>query len=312
MQALDTSTLPVRDRADAIITHLREIALASKVVLHDPPRAFMSTQVYELGPVQLVHLHRSALFIEVSRERDDCAPMVAMMLGSRAHASREQFGHRIDQRPGAVDMVELNHPHKTWNRSSRDGWCLKVGAHALQLPPATIRRARPALDATPLQRVYASHLGMLTRSAATLAEDDAAAELGAATVALTRAVLSSAAGDVGHARDALHEALLPRIQTFVREHLRDPELSPQTIAAAHHISVRMLYRVTASAGVHLEQWIIDERLAGARRELASAAGRDRSVAAVAHQWAFKTPAHFSRRFRDRYGMTPREWQRAQR
>ncbi|WP_019135123.1 helix-turn-helix domain-containing protein [Cellulomonas massiliensis] len=312
MQALDTSTLPVRDRADAIVTHLREIALASKVVLHDPPRAFMSTQVYGLGPVQLVHLHRSPLFIEVSRERDDCAPVVAMMLGSRAQASREQFGHRIDQRAGAVDMIELNHPHKTWNHSSRDGWCLKVDVDALRLPPATIRLARPALGSTPLQPVYASHLGMLAASAAALAADDAAAELGAATVALTRAVLSSAAGDAGRARDALHDALLPRIQAFVRAHLRDPELSPQTIAAAHHISVRLLYRVTAGAGVHLEQWIIDERLEGARRELASAAGRERSITAVAHRWAFATPAHFSRRFRDRYGVTPREWQRAQR
>jgi AraC-like DNA-binding protein len=312
VQALDTDTLPVRDRADAIITHLREIALASTVVLHDPARAFMSTSVHELGGVQLVHLRRSALFIEVSRERDDCAAFVAMMLGSRAQASREQFGHRIDQRPGMVDMIELNHPHKTWNHSSRDGWCVKMPVDALMLPPATVRRARPALATTPLQRVYASHLVMLTRSATTLAADPAAAEFGAATVALSRAVITSAAGDAARTREALHDSLLPRIQAFVREHLRDPELSPRTIAAAHHISVRLLYRVAADAGVQLEQWIIDERLAGAARELASAVGRDKSISAVAHQWAFATPSHFSRRFRAKYAMTPVEWQRSQR
>ncbi|MDM7830105.1 helix-turn-helix domain-containing protein [Cellulomonas edaphi] len=272
----------------------------------------MATSVHELGAVQLVHVRRSGLFIEVSRERDDCAPVVAMMLGTRAQASREQFGHRIDQRPGSVDMIELNHPHKTWNHSSRDGWCVKIPVDALMLAPAIVRRARPALATTPLQRVYASHLAMLTRSATTLTEDPGAADLGGATVALSRAVISSAAGDVTQTREALHDSLLPRVQTFVREHLRDPALSPQMIATAHHISVRLLYRVAADAGLQLEQWIIDERLAGARRELASPVGRHKSIAAVAHQWAFSTPAHFSRRFRARSAVTPREWQRSQR
>ncbi|MDH2413906.1 helix-turn-helix domain-containing protein [Nocardioides sp. CER19] len=311
MQALDTSALPRRERADAIVTHLREIALASKVVLQDPDRAFMSTRVYQLGDVQLVHLRRSGLFIEVTRERDDTAPTIAMMLGSRAQATREQFGHTIEQRAGVVDMVELNQPHKTWNHSSRNGWCLKAPADALALPPVLIRRARAALLSSPLQAVYASHLKRLTTSAATLAEDPAAPDLGAATIALSRALISSAAGDGVHAREALHESLVPRIQVFVREHLRDPDLTPETIASAHHISVRLLYRVMAEAGLQLEQWVIDQRLEGARSDLASAVGRHKSIAAIAHQWAFATPSHFSRRFRTKYGLTPREWQRTQ-
>ena len=197
MQALDTRTLPRRERADAVITHLREIALASKVVLHDPDRVFMSTRVFELGEVQLVHLRRSGLFIEVSRERDDCAPMVAMMLGSKAHATREQFGHAIEQRAGAVDMVELNQPHRTWNHTSRNGWCLKVPADALALPAMTIRRARPALGSSPLHRVYASHLKALTTMASNLVADSAADQLGVATIALSRAVSAPLQGPTG-------------------------------------------------------------------------------------------------------------------
>jgi len=312
MQALDTATLPQRDRAEAMITYLREVALAPKVVLHDPDRAFMSSRVHDLGQVQLVHLRRSGLFIEVTRERDDCAPVVAMMLGSKARATREQFGHTLDQRAGAVDMVELNHPHRTWNHTSRNGWCLKLPADSLVLPAATIRRARPMLLSSPLQRVYASHLRMLTRMVPALVQDPGADQVGAATVALTRAVITSAAGSDVHTREALHDSLLPRIEVYVREHLCDPELGPAVIASAHHVSVRLLYRVLADAGLQLEQWIIDQRLDGARAELASAAGSRRSIASVAHQWAFATPAHFSRRFREKYGVTPREWQRAHR
>ncbi len=308
---LDTSTLPRRERADAVITHLREIALASKVVLQDPDRVFMSTRVYDLGEVQLVHLRRSGLFIEVARERDDIPPTIAMMLGSKARATREQFGHAVEQRAGVVDMVELNQPHKVWNHTSRNGWCLKVPAEALALPPGAIRRARPALVSGPLQAVYSSHLKTLTKLVPTLAGHPATEQLGAATVALTRAVVGSAADDGVQGRDALHEALLPRIQVFVREHLRDPELSPETIASAHHISVRLLYRVMADSGVQLEQWVIDQRLEGARRELVSAAGRQKDIAVIAHQWAFATPSHFTRRFRAKYGVTPREWRHNQ-
>jgi AraC-like DNA-binding protein len=311
MPELDTSTLPRRERADAVITHLREIALASKVVLQDPERVFMSTRVYDLGEVQVVHLRRSGLAIEVDRERDDCPPMIAMMLGSNAPATREQFDHSVTQRPGVVDMVELTQPHKSFNHTSGINWCLKFPAEALGLPPEAIRRARPALISSPLQTVYASHLKTLTHVAPTLAGHPATEQLGAATVALSRAVVSSAADDGVQSRDALHEALVPRIQVFVREHLRDPDLSPETIAAAHHISVRLLYRVMADAGLQLEQWVIDQRLEGARRELVSAAGRHKGIAAIAHQWAFATPSHFTRRFRAKYGMTPREWRHTQ-
>ncbi|EGD41727.1 transcriptional regulator, AraC family [Nocardioidaceae bacterium Broad-1] len=312
MPELDTSTLPRHERADAVITHLREIALASKVILQDADRVFMSTRVYDLGEVQVVNLRRSGLSLEVTRERDDCPPMIAMMLGSNAPATHEQFDHAVEQRQGVVDMVELNQPHRSINYTSGINWCLKFPVEGLGLSSAAIRRARPALVSSPLQAVYASHLKTLTQAAPTLAGHPATEQLGDATMALSRAVISAAADEEAKARDALHEALVPRIQVFVREHLRDPDLSPETIAAAHHISVRLLYRVLADAGLRLEQWVIDQRLDGARRELVSATGRHKPIAVIAHRWAFATPSHFTRRFRAKYGMTPREWRHTQR
>jgi AraC-like DNA-binding protein len=249
--------------------------------------------------------------VDVTRERDDHPPVIAMMLGTGARQAREQFGHVIEARRGGVDMVELSRPHKAWSHSNRSGWVLKLPADALGLPGPTVTRSRPGLSASPIQAVMAAHFKTLTRLAPQLAHDPAAAELGLATLALTRALMSSAAGSEALARATLHEALLPRIQVFVRQHLRDPHLSPRMIAAAHHISVRLLYRILAEAGIQLEQWVIDQRLDGARAELASPATRHRSIAAVAHAWGFASASHFSRRFRMKYGVTPREWQRSQ-
>lgn len=314
MKTLDTATLPRRDRVEAIVTLMREIAFAHRVTLENPSNAFMSTDAFELGPLQLVYLRRSGLVMEVHRERDDCAPVVAMMLGTRAAAVREQFGHVVEQRPGVVDMVELHRPHRSASHGNPGGWSLKIPTEALGLPAAVVTRARPALVTSPLQRLYANHLRMLARLAPELENPSsraavARADVAAATIALSRAVLSAAAGDERSARDSMAGSLVPRIQGFVREHLRDPDLSPEMIASAHHISVRLLYRVLADVGVQLEQWVIAERLAGARQELASPLSQGRSIAAVAHRWGFATPSHFSRRFRARYGVTPLEWQR---
>lgn len=307
MQGLDTSVLPRRDRAEAIVTHMREIALASHVRLEDPPHAFMSTTVFAMGELQLVHLHRSGIFLDVDRERDDGPAVVAMMLGARDLARREQFGHVVEQHPGVVDMIELHRPHRSWNHGVGDNWCLKIPSEALGLPAATITRARPALGTGPLQRIYASHLAMLTELVPELQHERVVTDLGNATLALSRAVISAAAGDEPTTRDAMHASLWPRIEVFVRERLRDPELSPRMIASAHHISVRLLYRVLADVGLQLEQWIIDQRLEGARQELASPASRHRTIAGVAFSWGFANPSFFSSRFHHAYGTTPREW-----
>ncbi|XES00905.1 AraC family transcriptional regulator [Streptomyces sp. S1D4-11] len=45
-----------------------------------------------------------------------------------------------------------------------------------------------------------------------------------------------------------------------------------------------------------------------KRELGRSANRRLSVAAVAQRWGFSSPSHFSRTFRDAYGMSPSAWQ----
>lgn len=102
-------------------------------------------------------------------------------------------------------------------------------------------------------------------------------------------------------------ALDLRITLHIDAHLSDRELTANGIAAAHHISVRHLYTTWARAGheLSLAQWIIDRRLQGAR-ELLDTRPFD-SVAAIARACGFADTSHFSRRFREAYNVSPREW-----
>ncbi|GLZ50248.1 hypothetical protein Acsp06_64330 [Actinomycetospora sp. NBRC 106375] len=53
------------------------------------------------------------------------------------------------------------------------------------------------------------------------------------------------------ARESLNSSLVLRVRQYVRDHLHERDLTPQRIAAAHHVSVRLLYAVLAGAEISL-------------------------------------------------------------
>ncbi|WP_369184861.1 helix-turn-helix domain-containing protein [Streptomyces sp. Y1] len=102
--------------------------------------------------------------------------------------------------------------------------------------------------------------------------------------------------------------LLARIRVHIEENLADPDLSPGSIARAQHISVRYLHKLFQQDGMTVGQWVRRRRLDACRRELGRPSRRQTSVSAVAHRWGFVSHSHFSRAFRDAFGVSPREWQ----
>ncbi|MCZ7436308.1 helix-turn-helix domain-containing protein [Micromonospora sp. WMMC241] len=100
--------------------------------------------------------------------------------------------------------------------------------------------------------------------------------------------------------------LRARVTAFVRQHLTDPDLTPATVAAAHHLSVRSLHRLFEGTGTTVGALIRTGRLERAARELADPGLGRLSVARIAARCGFAQPAHFSRAFRAAYGSSPAE------
>jgi AraC-like DNA-binding protein len=73
------------------------------------------------------------------------------------------------------------------------------------------------------------------------------------------------------------------------------------------VSLRYLHRVFAEQGATVWEWIVRERLEGARRQLAGDHRPYATVASVARRWGFHDARHVARRFRAAYGMSPAEW-----
>jgi AraC-like DNA-binding protein len=102
-------------------------------------------------------------------------------------------------------------------------------------------------------------------------------------------------------------ALLASVQSFIDRRLGDPDLSPSVIAAAHHISLRYLYKLFETEEATVAGWIRQRRLERCRRDLLDPALADWSVTAIAARWGLIDPAHFSRLFRAAYGLPPAEY-----
>jgi AraC-like DNA-binding protein len=106
------------------------------------------------------------------------------------------------------------------------------------------------------------------------------------------------------------QALLTHIYAYIDAHLGDRSLSPASIAAAHHISVRYLHKLFQPEPTGIAEWIRQRRLDRCRHDLLDPSLRERPVAAIASRWGLPDAAHFSRIFKNAYGCPPAEYRMA--
>jgi acetamidase/formamidase/AraC-like DNA-binding protein len=108
-------------------------------------------------------------------------------------------------------------------------------------------------------------------------------------------------GSIGQA------ALLHRICLAIERALDDPELSPAQVARSEGISERYLQRLFEATGDSFSHYIRERRLHRSSVDLANPAQAHCSVSEIAFRYGFSDAAHFSRVFRDRFGMSPRAY-----
>ncbi|MFE0156852.1 helix-turn-helix domain-containing protein [Nonomuraea sp. NPDC059007] len=107
-----------------------------------------------------------------------------------------------------------------------------------------------------------------------------------------------------------HRVLLAQIHAFIEERLAGPQLSPTSIACAHHISLRLLHTLFERQHTTLAGHIRQRRLERCRNDLLDPLLRARPVSAIAARWGFTDPAHFNRTFKRAYGAPPGEFRDA--
>jgi AraC-like DNA-binding protein len=163
--------------------------------------------------------------------------------------------------------------------------------------------ALPPLGQSASVRLLIRYLDALGCELAELDEDGRAVAADAALELLRAAV----APRLPSSRSARRAAMCADVRRYIRGHLQDARLRPESIADAHAMSVRALHALFEGTGESVSGIVRRERLSRAYEDLSHPGGG--TVTEIAFRWGFRDAAHFARVFKHHFERTPTEVRR---
>jgi acetamidase/formamidase/AraC-like DNA-binding protein len=106
---------------------------------------------------------------------------------------------------------------------------------------------------------------------------------------------------------ATQAAILHRICQTIERKLEDADLTPSRVAQTEGISERYLQKLFGGVGDNFSHYVRERRLQRAWADLSTPAEATHEISEMAERYGFGDSAHFSRSFRQRFGMSPREF-----
>ncbi len=138
---------------------------------------------------------------------------------------------------------------------------------------------------------------------------DAPVKARLAEQALDLIALALTAGDGTPALSSPRATALLRLKSAIEARLSDPNLKPAGAAAGAGISVRYANDLLAEEKSSVERYIQQRRLERCRGALEDPLQAHRMIGEIAFSWGFSDHSHFTRRFRNAFGMSPGECRR---
>ncbi|WP_458766471.1 helix-turn-helix domain-containing protein [Cupriavidus basilensis] len=153
-------------------------------------------------------------------------------------------------------------------------------------------------------RLLASHLSQLMLAGASLTAQEMAASVTAALIMLegSGARLRDSEPDV---QTAARRSMRKLVRRYIEQHLATEALSPEQVASVFRLSRASLYRLFESDG-GVNAFIQGRRLDRCFDELARSKGSGLSIAELAYRYGYSNESTFSRAFRRRFSLSPRE------
>ena len=305
-----TADLPARDRADFWRTAVSESFVPLDVTVRQHNDFGGQIRTRSLGSVQVSDVTADAHRVDrtkrlIARSETDC---YKLSMPLRGYCLVMQDGREAALTPGDLALYDTNRPY----RLAFDDTCQML---VLMFPKRFLR-----LPAADIQRVTASRvsgrqgIGCLVSPLLVnlVSQMDEIGELQSMRLAdnildLVATLFAEQLGQPAAAAASAARSLLPRIKAFIEANLDDPELTPDTVASAAHISTGYLHKLFRSEGTSVSRYIRERRLEHCRRDLTDPRQFSRPVSAVGAHWGFVDAAHFSRLFKAAYGYTPREY-----
>lgn len=105
-----------------------------------------------------------------------------------------------------------------------------------------------------------------------------------------------------------HKSLtLMRVKQFIHQHGEESDLNPDVISNGVGLSVRYINNLFNMEETSLMRFLTQQRLELAKRRLSNHLLSHKTITELAMQSGFNNMAHFSRIFKQNYGMSPRQY-----
>lgn len=99
---------------------------------------------------------------------------------------------------------------------------------------------------------------------------------------------------------------------YVEDNLRDPTLTAASIADGFRLSSRYVRNIFSCSGERVSAYVLRRRLEECARQMRDPAWSGHTLTEIAFSWGFNSTAHFTRTFRDHFGVAPRDYRRSAR
>lgn len=215
--------------------------------------------------------------------------------------SCDSDGVFADQTMGTIRLIDMARPYDL-RTEPYETLNLMVPRAALGEAGKLDFHGRVASEEEPTGALLGQHLRALWGQVDRLTHTGAVAAA-AATVALATGVVAMYGRDASGDARPLDKRLRADARAIIDARLGDPYLSPDAIRAELGVSRSLLYQSFEGVG-GVAGFIQARRLDHAFDTLTSPAGARLTLAEVAYACGFRSDAHFSRAFRDRFGMPP--------
>jgi AraC-like DNA-binding protein len=310
-ELFDTAAMPPDDRLRLLRDAMGSAAVPVEIEHHVGPDEVSARGAgRKLGRLSILTVTTTPLTLRrtVRLARADPEPSIVVELQLAGRRSVAQYNRRTVLYPGDLILLDARRPYLSTSLDGNNQHSVRIPRLDLALTDQALARVAGLRlgPRNPVANLAAAYLTRLVGDHRLAAEADLDV-FEAPTIELIRAVVATQLGDGVLAREPMENTLALRIMEFARQHLTDPDLTAAKIASANNISVRHLYTTLSRSGVVLGEWIRVRRLEGSRRELARSAATRRTISSIAHAWGFGDATHFSRTFREAFGMSPREW-----
>lgn len=313
MEAYSTATVHKKEKVDYWQDLCSRTYADLKLSPHDHRNFDGELRRSFAGPLSFVKVSSSAACITRSEEHATRSSdhRFDIFLTLRGESVCVHNGQRAVLRPGDFTLVDISLPY----RFEFEDFCSAVSMSMPQsligayLPVPRLYLGRPMSGLLGVNRLASVMIDCLCDQVQAGQVEELTPSLIRDIVDIIATAYSAIGSPVSESAAAGSRRV--QIRAFIEANLRDPRLTPRHIASGLGISPRYLRLLFSQEEETISRFVTRRRLEEAARELVNAAWRRATITDIAYHWGFGDAAHFSRTFREQFGVSPRGYRQVQ-